>query len=304
MDIQQLIAFTTIADLGSFSAAAAQLRLTQSAISKRIALLEVQVSQPLFDRINRTVQLTEAGQALLPRAQRIIREVEDTKRYMTDIKGLVTGSLSIATSHHIGLHRLPTVLKRFTEQYPDVHLQINFIDSEQANAAVLQGEFELALITLPQSFIDDEGQVDRNHDIQHYRIWSDPLAFVTNQQHPLAKKVSQGLSVTLADLANYPAILPDPNTYTTQLIQNLFDEKKQALNISMTTNHLDAINMMISVGLGWSVLPLTLMNKNIIELPIKAPCLVRELGCIHHRERSLSNAARAMLTLLRKNSKD
>ena len=71
MDIQLLTAFVTIAQLGSFSAAAQRLHLTQSAISKRIALLEVEVTQPLFDRVGRSVQLTEAGLALVPRAKRI-----------------------------------------------------------------------------------------------------------------------------------------------------------------------------------------------------------------------------------------
>ena len=302
MDIQQLSAFITITELGSFSAAASQLGITQSAISKRISLLEAQVTQPLFDRINRRIQLTEAGQALLPRAKRIVQEIEDTTRYMKDRKGLINGTLSIATSHHIGLHRLPPVLKNFTQQYPDVHLQINFIDSEQASPAIIQGDFELALITLPQAMIENKSKIDPYPQMQHYEVWSDPLAFVANRQHPLTKKVKDKKSITLSDLANYPAILPDQNTYTTELIQTLFDEQKQPLTISMTTNHLDAINMMISVGLGWSVLPLSLMNKTITQLPIKGPTLIRKLGCIHHRERTLSNAARAMLSLLRNKS--
>lgn len=301
MDTPQLSAFVSIAELGSFSLAASQLGLTQSAISKRIALLETELAQPLFDRINRRIQLTEAGQALLPRAQRILQEVKDTTRYMSDMQGMTSGSLSIATSHHIGLHRLPAILKRFTQAYPDVHLQISFIDSEQASAAVIEGEYDLALMTLPQLMPDEDENLKSYPKIQHHTIWADPLAFAANHQHPLAKKVKQKQAVNLADLANYPAILPDLNTHTTRLIQTLFHEQKQSLTISMTTNHLDAINMMISVGLGWSVLPLTLMNKHITQLPIKGTKLVRQLGCIHHRERTLSNAARAMLSMLRKN---
>lgn len=290
MDIQLLTAFVTIAEHGSFSAAAEHLHLTQSAISKRIALLETQVTQPLFDRIGRSVQLTEAGSALVPRAKRILQEIADTKQFMSDIRGSVSGPLRIATSHHIGLHRLPPFLKTYSQQYPEVHLQLTFIDSEQAINAILQGEFELALITLPEAILDNTIE-----NIQQHHLWQDPMEFIVNNNHPLSLKKK----IKLSDLAAYPAILPDRNTYTTELIQQLFTQEKQMLDISMTTNHLDAIKMMISVGLGWSVLPETLMSKNITRLNVGGLKLTRQLGCIHHRERTLSNAARTMLKHLR-----
>ena len=290
MDIQLLTAFVTIAEHGSFSAAAEHLHLTQSAISKRIALLEAQVTQPLFDRIGRSVQLTEAGSALVPRAKRILQEIADTKQFMSDIRGSVSGPLRIATSHHIGLHRLPPFLKTFSQQYSEVHLELTFIDSEQAIHAILQGEFELALITLPEANLDNTIE-----NIQQHHLWQDPMEFIVNNNHPLSLKKK----IKLSDLAAYPAILPDRNTYTTELIQQLFTQKKQMLDISMTTNHLDAIKMMISVGLGWSVLPETLMSKNITRLNVTGLKLTRQLGCIHHRERTLSNAARTMLKHLR-----
>jgi DNA-binding transcriptional LysR family regulator len=286
MDIQLLKAFITIAENGSFSAAAQRLHLTQSAISKRIALLEDQVTQPLFDRIGRSVQLTEAGHALVPRAKRILQEIADTKQYMSDIRGSVSGPLRIATSHHVGLHRLPPFLKTFSQQYPEVHLELTFIDSEQAINAILQGEFELALITLPEAILDNT-----TDNIQYHHLWQDPMEFIVNNNHPLSLKKK----IKLSDLAAYPAILPDRNTYTTELIQQLFTQEKQMLDISMTTNHLDAIKMMISVGLGWSVLPETLMSKNITCLNVGELKLTRQLGCIHHRARTLSNAARTML---------
>ncbi|MGH1486093.1 MAG: LysR family transcriptional regulator [Cellvibrionaceae bacterium] len=290
MDTQHLTAFITVVDKGSFSLAAEQLGLTQPAISKRIALLEEEVTQPLFDRVSRSVKLTEAGIALLPRARKILQTLDDTQRFMADLRGEVSGQLRIGTSHHIGLHRLPPVLKAFTQAHPDVHLQLHFIDSEQAIHAIQHGEFDLALITLPETILKDEIT-----SIQHRVLWEDPMCFVANQGHPLNKRKR----IKLADLANYPAILPDTNTYTTQLIQQLFDNEKQSLNISMSTNHLDAIKMMISVGLGWSVLPETLITNSLFRLPVSKIRLNRQLGCIYHRERTLSNAGRAILHLLR-----
>ncbi|MCJ8268451.1 MAG: LysR family transcriptional regulator, partial [Psychrosphaera sp.] len=107
MDTQNLQAFYTTATVGSFSEAAKQLHLTQPAVSKRIANLEAQLGCSLFDRIGRQISLTQAGNALLPKARSILQQIQGVVRLMDDISGNITGQLSIATSHHIGMHRLP-----------------------------------------------------------------------------------------------------------------------------------------------------------------------------------------------------
>jgi len=149
MDTPSLKAFVMVADHQSFSAAAEKLFITQPAISKRISGLEQSLHCQLFDRIGRQVVLTEAGEALLPRANNILREIEETRRAMTNLSGEVSGALSMGTSHHIGLHRLPIVLRQFTTEYPDVEMDLKFIDSEQAYDLVMQGKLELGVITLP-----------------------------------------------------------------------------------------------------------------------------------------------------------
>ena len=284
MDTQNLKAFQAVAERGSFSAAAAQLHLTQPAVSKRIAALEQQLGCRLFDRIGRRISLTEAGRALQPRARHILQEVADARRLIADLEGHVGGRLSLATSHHIGLHRLPAVLRQFSRQYPAVTLDLDFLDSEKAADAVLQGQVELAVITLgPPAH---EGQL-----ISH-GIWPDPLAFVCAPDHPLRSRDG----IDLAQLAQYPAILPDLNTYTTALVKDLFDSRAIPLRLSMATNYLETIKMMVSIGLGWSVLPLTIIDRQLADLGLER--LTRRLGCIYHRERSLSNAASAFLRLL------
>lgn len=293
MDTQLLRAFLTVSQYKSFSVAATQLNLTQSAVSKRIAVLEEQLSSVLFDRVGRRVILTEAGNTLLPHAKKLLEDSENTVRLMKQQQGSISGQLRIATSHHIGVHRLPPFLKSYTQQYPEVHLQLHFIDSEQATQAILQGDFDLALITLPELKIDDG-----SNPIQHHILWKDPMFFVVGKQHPLAQKPTSNKRITLKQLSQYPAILPDENTRTTQLVKQLFSQEEIAPNITMTTNHLDAIKMMVGVGLGWSALPERLIDENLHLLPIKKGILSRELGCIHHRHRSLSNAARAMLNCL------
>lgn len=290
MDTQLLTAFTTVAEEQSFSIAAEQLNLTQSAISKRIALLEQQLGALLFDRAGRTVHLTETGNTLLPRAKSILELVEDTERLITQQHDKVDGDLKIITSHHIGLHRLPPFLKTYTEKFPDVRVQLQFMDSEKAIQAIAHGDYELALITLPEN--TDEGA---NTAIQYHTIWQDIMQVAVSKQHPLANNKI----ITLQQLAAYPAILPDVTTSTTRLIKRFFDKKGLKLNITMTTNHLDAIKMMVNVGLGWSALPERLVDKSLHALTLRKIKLIRQLGCIHQRHKTLSNASRAMLQLLK-----
>src|SRR5690606_16454575 len=148
MDSQQLLTFIAIAESGSFSAAAQRLHLTQPAISKRVALLEQHLHTRLFDRLGKQVSLTSAGHSFLPHARRILQSVADAERVISDLGGDVAGRLSLATSHHIGLHHLPPILSEFSRRYPAVHLDLHFLDSEKALDAVEEGEFDLGVITL------------------------------------------------------------------------------------------------------------------------------------------------------------
>ena len=118
MDWASLAAFVAVAEHGGFSAAAGQLHLTQPAVSKRIAALEQSLQARLFDRLGRQVVLTEAGRALLPRARQMLAEAEAARRALQDLGQDIGGRLSLATSHHVGLHRLPALLRHFTALHP------------------------------------------------------------------------------------------------------------------------------------------------------------------------------------------
>ncbi|GAA6166460.1 LysR family transcriptional regulator [Sessilibacter corallicola] len=285
MDTQLLKAFVTVASTGSFSDAAQTLHITQPAVSKRITALEQQINCLLFDRANRTISLTEAGRALLPRAHSILKQLDEAQRVLSDLKGTVAGELKLTTSHHIGLHHLPKYLKRFTDKYPEVRLSLNFQDSEIALNQVLQGETELAVITLAQN---------THPKLTETLVWEDPLQFVVAPNHPLAQEDS----LSLINLSQYPAILPELNTYTTSLVSELFNQHQLPLELRMATNYLETIKMMVTIGLGWSLLPETLLTDSELKtLSVNSVHVHRRLGLIHHKDRSLSNASQAFLKL-------
>lgn len=285
MDTANLDAFLAVAQSGSFSRAAEYLHLTQPAISKRIATLETQLNARLFDRIGRTIRLTEAGHALKPRAELILNVLSDTQHALGNLSSTITGRLSVATSHHIGLHRLPPILRRFIKAYPGVALDIQFLDSEIAYDKVLHGEIELAVITLAPQVAPP---------LVATRLWRDQLEFVVAPEHPLAELPQ----VSMQQLAGFAAVLPEAHTFTHKVVSQLFEQYALTPQASMNTNYMETIKMLVSIGLAWSVLPRTMLDTQVRALQVPGTTLMRELGCIHHSGRTLSNAARALISLL------
>lgn len=282
MDIQNLAAFLLVAETGSFSLAAQKLHLTQPAVSKRVSLLEQQLGTDLFDRIGRSISLTEAGRALLPHARAVQQAMAIAQQSVRDLSGEVDGELRLATSHHIGLHRLPPVLSDFSRAYPLVHIDIDFMDSEQAYELIEQGKAELAVVTLAPT---------RDDKLITLPIWPDPLDFMAAAHHPLAA----GSRLTLQALSEHQAVLPGLNTYTGQIIARLFERHQLPLQVSMATNYLETIRMMASVGLGWTVLPRSMADDTLQLLRVRRASIERTLGIVYHRGRSLSRAANAFI---------
>ncbi len=285
MDTNQLAAFIAVAETNSFSLAGERLHLTQPAISKRIAVLEQMIGNNLFDRIGKRVILTEAGQILLPRARKILREIDDTRTAIHNLGTSVSGRLSLASSHHIGLHRLPPVLKEYSSLYPRVSIDISFLDSEQAYQQVAHGEIELAVVTLAPVTMDN---------ILSQPVWDDQLCIMTAADHALTRLDK----ITLNDLLEYPTILPAANTFTRQLVETIFKDHRIRLEVDMSTNYLETIKMLVSVGMAWSILPLTMLDESLMVLPVDGIQLSRQLGYIHHHHHTLTNAARAFIEIL------
>lgn len=290
MDLQSLSAFLAIAEHGSISAAARKLHLSQPAISKRLAGLESRLGHRLFDRIGRRVQLTEAGAQLKPHAQRVMLDLEDGRRALSHLSDHVAGRLSIGTSHHIGLHRLPPVLKAYTRAHPEVDLDIHFMDSEVACRAVVAGQLELGIVTLP---------TDPIPDLEARKVWNDPLAVVVGARHPLARK----RRVPLSELADLPALLPDAATYTHRIVTAELARHGVVPRVRLATNYLETLKMLVGIGLGWSVLPRSMIDRSLRPLRIPGFSPRRELGVVWHRRRTLSAPAQRLIEHLKPEAK-
>jgi DNA-binding transcriptional LysR family regulator len=290
MQLSQITTFLTIAELRSFSLAAEQLHITQPAVSKRIRQLEQSMKTSLFDRIGKRSILTPNGRAFLPHAERILHEVNSYRSSLEGQNDKPSGTLSLATSHHIGLHRLPQILRDFKIKYPQVDLDLHFMDSEDACVAVANNELELAIVTLPEN-------TDARLSLE--AIWIDALQIVLAPDHPLANDEH----IDKLKLLDYPAILPSMGTFTRRIINNYFSSSKDQLKIALETNYLETIKVMVSANLGWSMLPASMLDKTVVGKPLNSSGIngleiQRVLGIVTRQNRTLSLSSEAFISML------
>jgi len=286
MQINQINAFLAVAELGSFSLAAEQLHITQPAVSKRIRQLEISINTALFDRISKRSILTPNGQAFKPHAERILQELKSFRFSLSRQQDSPSGSLSFATSHHIGLHRLPGTLRDFKIRYPQVDLDLHFMDSEDACVAIANNELELAIVTLPEL-------ADEKLDCEP--IWIDQLMVVMAADHPLADRQE----IDPLELLEHAAILPSLGTFTRKIINSLFAASKDQLKIILETNYLETIKVMVSANLGWSILPQSMVDASLSSHRLRGLDVQRPLGIVTRKNRTLSLSSTAMIDLLR-----
>ena len=291
MQINQINAFLAVAELGSFSLAAEQLHITQPAVSKRIRQLEISINTALFDRISKRSILTPNGQAFKPHAERILQELKSYRFSLSRQQDSPSGSLSFATSHHIGLHRLPGTLRDFKIRYPQVDLDLHFMDSEDACVAIANNELELAIVTLPEL-------ADEKLDCEP--VWIDQLVVVTAADHPLANQQE----IDPLDLLEHAAILPSLGTFTRKIINSLFAASKEQLKIILETNYLETIKVMVSANLGWSILPQSMVDSTLSSHRLRGLDVQRPLGIVTRKNRTLSLSSTAMIDLLRDSKVD
>lgn len=276
IDIPNLKAFVAVASHARMAEAADALNLSQPAVSKRLSELERRLDIRLFDRVGKSLALTAAGREFLGQAESLLAEHDRLQRLVGDLAQGQQSQLRLATSHHIGLHLLPPILRQLRAEQPDLKLSIQFMDSDAAYAAVQAGQVDLALATLDPN--DDSG-------VRAIPLWQDRLGWWVHPSHPLA--VSQDA------LQEHLALMPASGTHTRTLVEQALG----GLGEVLVSNYLETLAAMVDAGLGWSVLPERLVRPGWVDLV--RPALTRELGAVVDPRRQQGNAAQRLIELAR-----
>jgi LysR family transcriptional regulator, transcription activator of glutamate synthase operon len=284
MELRHLRYFEVVARQGHVTRAARELHIAQPSLSKQIQVLEAELGVVLFDRVGRRVELTEAGQLLLPYARRVLREVAEARTALQQWGSLEHGQVAIGAPPTVGAHVLPRALAAFHQRYPAIELRLLEMGAARLAALLEEGSIDLAVISVPLP-----GLVSAE-------LFSEELVVAVGQDHPL----TQQQAVRSAELAAEQFIL-FPEGYelrsrTLQFCRAAGFEPQVALDGGET----DTVMRLVAAGLGVALAPRLALEgvAGIVGLRVADVELQRTLRLIWHPERSRSPAAEALRSFL------
>ncbi len=285
--LKQVRAFVAIARSRSFAEAAAQLNLSQPALSSAIKTLEQAVGGKLLTRTTRTFALTPEGESFLPTAQRLLAEWDGALEDLHNRFALRTGRITIAAMPSFAANLLPEGLFRFKQSHPDIRVALHDVIAEDVVRMVRSGQAELGISFHP-------GDHD---DLQFTPLFEDHFVAVLPAQHPL----NQNAEISLAELAEQDLITLQTPSQVRGLIAEFFQQHQLPFSPAFEAHQLVTVGRMVASGLGVSLVP-ALSEQQMREvgaccLPLADGSLSRHVGILSRRRYPLSAASNAMMKI-------
>jgi molybdate transport repressor ModE-like protein len=288
VELRHLAALQAVAEEGSFGRAAERLGYTQSAVSQQIQALERVVGQRLVERPGgpRRVSLTEAGELLLRHAAGIVARLQAAQADLAAFAEGSVGTLRVGTFQSVGARVLPRLLRKFTETWPDVSVQLTEAADDGALLdAVERGELDFAFVMLP----GEEGP------FESLELMRDPYVVVLPTDSPLAGRPKPP---SLREVAAMP-LIGNRQCRSVHQIENRFHDAGLEPRIVFRSDDNGTIQELVAAGVGAALVPLLTVDPNhegtvVIGLESVPP---RRIGLAWHRDRYRSPAARAFAEL-------
>lgn len=274
IDSRQLRAFAALARTGSFTLAAKELFLTQSAVSHSIKALETELGCRLLDRMGKKVALTLAGEQLLRHTDKILQEMKSARASLDQLGKWGVSRLRIGASATACQYLLPSVLREFKKTFPQCLINISPGDTAEAEDQLQNGEIDLAVTLEPQ----------RETTLEFVKLFEDELWFVTDPAHQWA----QAGRVERAEIPRQNYILYARASYTFQMVEDYFRDEEMELNLGIELGDMEAIKELVKLGLGISILAPWIVRKELdarelVALPLGRRKLKRQWGILWRR---------------------
>ncbi|WP_420138251.1 LysR substrate-binding domain-containing protein [Sphingomonas sp.] len=290
MTLEQLKIFVAVAEREHVTRAAEALNVTQSAASGAIAALEARYAVPLFHRVGRGIQLTEAGRAFLDEARAVIGRAAHAETMLADFAGLKRGTLRIVASQTIASYWLPPKLATFHERHPQIAVELAIDNSEGAAAQVLHGIADLGFV---------EGTIDEPA-LAHWVVGYDTMVLVGRE--PVD-------AVDAAWLRRARWIVREQGSGTRSSFEAVLharDFDPALLSVAMTLPSNEAVRTAVEAGAGVAVLSRLVVERalaagDLAELPMDLPD--RPFHALRHKERYRTRAADAFTDLIKEQAR-
>jgi|RhiMethySRZTD1v2_1073278.scaffolds.fasta_scaffold14374_13 DNA-binding transcriptional LysR family regulator len=291
MEVRDLQVFISVAKHLNYTRAGEEVHLSQPSVSVRIKQLESQLGVKLFEQLGKKVALTEAGQLLVPYANRVIRAVEDARHAIEELQGLDRGSLRIGASTTPGMYVIPGTIARFKELHPRIDVHLGIRDTREIEDGVIRNEFDFGFVG--GHLVGDEVDV---------LPWlTDELVLIVPPRHRLASKKI----VKRDDLVKERFIGRESGSATRATVADRLKEWEIQLETVMEMENPESVKKAVQSGLG-----IAFISKFAVETELKAKALAairipklaisRELKIVYRKDKHLSRAARAFIEIANK----
>jgi DNA-binding transcriptional LysR family regulator len=292
LNLDQLDTFAVIVELGSFSAAAARLNLTQPAVSFQVRQLERRLGLRLVERVGRRVQPTAAGLDLLPHIQRLDAAAASAVEAMAFHTEGIAGRVRFGTGATACIYLLPPLLSDLRRRFPRLEIVVRTGNSPDILRALEDNALDVALVTLPAP--------GRMFDVE--KLVDDEIVAV------FPPEIDPPHTLSPAALAGLPVLLYEPGGNARRVIDDWFGRAAIGLRPVMELGSIEAIKQLVAAGLGCGLLPRLAVGgegKGRVAAHSLSPPLYREIGMVLRRDKIPGRGLRELihgLTSLKKRS--
>ena len=287
MEVHQLRYFCAVAETGSFTRAAQRERVAQPSLSQQIMKLEKELGVRLFDRLGRSVRLTDPGQSFLPRARAVLWELKAAKDEVAERQSTVSGPVCVGVIPTIAPYFMPSRLALFSRKFPRTSITVVEDVTVRLMDRLRAGMIDLAVVALPA----------RGHDLESYELRTERLYAVFPKNHRLAKK----RTVLMKELREEPfLLLRDDHCFRETAIE-VCKRARLLPQVIFESGQFSSILGMVGAGLGVSIVPeMALEQRSDCKfILITDERASRTIGVATLKGRFLSRVQRAFLTHLR-----
>lgn len=289
MELHQLKYFLAVVDEGAFTSAAEACGITQPTLSQQIGKLEMELGLPLFHRLGRRVELTEAGQSLVPRADEILSSVREVPAIVRAASTEIGGRLCVGTVPTFAQFMLPKIIKTYLIENPQVDLIIHESNRTTLVNDTIRGRFDI--VVLSRAIKDTHLHVEQ--------LIREDFVLILPRDHRLADRKR----IRMADLSNERFVLLDQAAGLPNLIQEFCREHGFDPSIACRTSQLATVQAMVSAGLGIAFVPRMAApfgkDRSQVVKEIFGPKPTRTITIAWHRRRFQTPAAREFVQQLR-----
>ncbi|MBT3313590.1 MAG: LysR family transcriptional regulator [Anaerolineae bacterium] len=251
MEIHQLEYFIAIVDTGSFSKAAEHCNVAQPSLSQQIKKLETEIGHLLFDRLGRRVALTNVGEMLIPKAQRILDEIQGIKVTIPSDVEDGKGTLAVGFIPTISPFILPSVIRRFGQDFPQASLEVHEDLTEDIIRKLISAELDVGITSLPI----------KNKLLQTEELLTETLLVASSSKYDIASRAS----IQVKELDDFPFIALNEVHCLGEQVQSFCYQEEVDLRIVCHTSQLSTVHKCIAMGLGISLVPQALAINDPIE---------------------------------------